>query len=243
MATIGFQSSSFLFVERNGSSGFSGSSFSANGRGSFQQAFSGLVSAIKSGDSTDAASYLARVEQRTPSDANSSSPVSVFLASVSTALSNNDIAAAQTALTTFESSFRNRPAPPAPTAPAASGATGTTGATGTAAGSGTSSESGISPLGQDLLNLFSAVGSGNLSDAQSAYDSLTSLLFSSANTSSSATTAASSDTSSSSAYTSFLQLLSEIGSALSSSKIGSAQTALGNFLTSISSGSLVNATA
>ena len=94
-----------------------------------------------------------------------------------------------------------------------------------------------------MLNLFSAVGSGNLSDAQSAYDSLTSLLFSSANTSSSATTAASSDTSSSSAYTSFLQLLSEIGSALSSSNIGSAQTALGNFLTSISSGSLVNATA
>jgi hypothetical protein len=79
-----------------------------------------------------------------------------------------------------------------------------------------------------------------MTDAQSAYDSLTNLLDT---TDSSTTDSSASTTSSGSSNTSFSSLLAEIGSALSSGNVSSAQTALDSFLTNLSSGSLVSATA
>jgi hypothetical protein len=87
-----------------------------------------------------------------------------------------------------------------------------------------------------VLDLFSAFGSGDVIDAQSTYDSLTSLLHSMDNS-------LSSSTSISSCNISFSSLLSQIGSALSSGNISTAQNALDSFLSSLSSGSLVSATA
>jgi E3 ubiquitin-protein ligase DOA10 len=92
-----------------------------------------------------------------------------------------------------------------------------------------------------VLSLFSAISSGNVTDAQSAYDSLTSLLNST--DSSSTSTSSTSDSASSSTATSFKNLLAQIGSALSSGNVTNAQDALDGFLQSLSTGSLVSATA
>jgi hypothetical protein len=181
------------------------------------------MSAIQSGNSTDAQKYLAKVEKLEPSNVSSNSPLGEFLASVSTALSDNNIAGAQSALTTLETY--------------AVPSTATTSSTSDASSTSSSSGASISALGQDVLSLFSAIRDGDTSTAQSAYDSLTSLLDSSTSSSSSGTSS-----SSSSSGTSFSSLLAEIGSALSSGNISSAQTALDNFLTNLSSGSLVNTT-
>jgi hypothetical protein len=194
------------------------------------------MSAIKSGDSTDAKTYLAQVEKLAPSNTDANSPLGEFLSSVSTALGDNNIAGAQSALTTLETY-----------ATPSTASTSSTAATSSTTGD-TSNSSGISALGQDVLSLFSAISSGDETGAQSAYDSLTSLLSSSDSsaTDATSTSASSSSTSSSStsgSSTSFSSLLSEIGSALGTGDVTSAQTALDNFLTNLSSGSLVNATA
>jgi len=201
--------SSSLFSELATSSTSSTSSSSASSGNSFDSALTSLMAAIKSGDSTDAKKYLTEVEKLAPSNADSNSPLGEFLSSVSTALSDNNIAGAQSALTTLETY-----ATP-------------------------SSDSATSALTQDVLSLFSAINSGDLTSAQTAYDKVTSLLDTAS--SSSSTSSASSNNSTSTA--SFTSLLKEIGSALGSGNVNTAQTALDNFLASLSAGSLVSASA
>jgi hypothetical protein len=99
------------------------------------------------------------------------------------------------------------------------------------------------------MSLFSAISNGDTSGAQSAYDSLTSLLLSNDSSTSSSTSATSSSSTdnttstSNSSTTTFTKLLSEIGTSLSSGDINGAQSSLDSFLSSLSSGSLVNTTA
>jgi hypothetical protein len=191
------------------------------------------MSDLKSGNSAAAKKDLAQVEKLAPSNIASNSPLGEFLSSVSTALSDNNIAGAQSALTTLETYM-------VPSTGAANSTSSTS-----STDSSTSGNNGISALGQDVLSLFSAISSGDVTGAQSAYDSLTSLLNSTDSTTSSSSTdsTSSSSTSSNSSTTSFSRLLAEIGSALSSGNVSSAQSALDSFLTNLSSGSLVSATA
>jgi ribosomal protein S20 len=223
MLISGLQSSS-LFSELATSSTSSTSSSSASSGNSFDSALTSLMAAIKSGDSTDAKKYLTEVEKLAPSNADSNSPLGEFLSSVSTALSDNNIAGAQSALTTLETYAT-------PSTTAASSTTDTS--------STSSSDSATSALTQDVLSLFSAINSGDLTSAQTAYDKVTSLLDTAS--SSSSTSSASSNNSTSTA--SFTSLLKEIGSALGSGNVNTAQTALDNFLASLSAGSLVSASA
>ena len=223
MLISGLQSSS-LFSELATSSTSSTSSSSASSGNSFDSALTSLMAAIKSGDSTDAKKYLTEVEKLAPSNADSNSPLGEFLSSVSTALSDNNIAGAQSALTTLETYAT-------PSTTAASSTTDTS--------STSSSDSATSALTQDVLSLFSAINSGDLTSAQTAYDKVTSLLDTAG--SSSSTSSASSNNSTSTA--SFTSLLKEIGSALGSGNVNTAQTALDNFLASLSAGSLVSASA
>jgi len=220
MLISGSQISSSLFSQLTASS-TSSTSATASSKNPFDAALSGLMSSIKSGNTSDAEKYLAQLEKLTPANADSSSPLGEFLTSVSSALSTGDISAAQTALTTLK----------AASAPSSSS---------TSSATDSSSSTGISQLGTDVLNLFGSISSGNVSGAQSAYDALSSLLLSS---DSSTTSTSSSATSSSSGNDSFTKLLSQIGSALSTGDISTAQTALDGFLKSLSSGSLVNASA
>jgi hypothetical protein len=216
-------------------------------RHSFAHDLHSLASAIQSGNTSGAQQALATIQQQVPANANATNPLSQFLSNVTTALSNNNIAGAQTALTTFESARRSQataaaPAPvataapaPAPakapvTAPAATPAATTTGG-----------------LGQDVLSLFTAIGSGDVQGAQSAYDTLTSLLLSgtgasTASQASAASTGAASATPSATGGA-FDALLSKIGSALSTGNINTAQTAVDSFLQGITGGSLVSVNA
>lgn len=88
-------SGSSLFSELSSSS--VSSSSNTTSQSSFQSALKDLMTAIQSGDTTDAKKYLAQVEQLTPSNASSNSPLGQFISSVSTALQNNDISSAQSA--------------------------------------------------------------------------------------------------------------------------------------------------
>ncbi len=211
-------------------SGLSSSSLSTSSTNSstnaFATALANLFSSIQSGDTTNAEKYLSQVQQLTPSNADSSSPLGTFLSSVSSALDSNNISAAQTALTTLEGQF-------------------TTATTDTSSNSSSTNNT-VSAFAQDMVSLFSSISSGDLAGAQSAYDNLTSLLLGSSSSTSStsgATDTSSSTSSSSSTDSSFTSLLQKIGSALSSGDINSAQTALDSFLQSLASGSLVSTTA
>lgn len=222
--------SSSLFSELAASSTSSTSSSSASNGNSFDGALTSLMSAIKSGDSTDAKKYLAEVEKLAPSNADSNSPLGEFLSSVSTALSDNNIAGAQSALTTLETYAT-------PSTSASSSTADTSSTSGTSDSS--TSDSATSALTQDVLSLFSAINSGDLTRAQTAFDKVTSLLDSASSSSSTSSTSSNSSTSTAS----FTSLLKEIGSALNSGNVNTAQTALDNFLASLSAGSLVSASA
>lgn len=230
MLSASVQNGSSLFSEFASQSTSRTSAFEGNRRSSFSADLANLVSSIQSGNSSNAQQYLTQIEKLVPSNANSNSPLSQFLSSVSSALSNNDIAGAQSALSTFEN--QRAPAPASPSATTASPAPAT------AAGGSTTN-----PLGQDVLSLFTAIGSGNLAGAQSAYDTVTSLLLSGSSSSPSSAVSTAASSGSSSTSSSFVSLLSQIGSALSTGDIGSAQTAVDSFLQSLSAGSLVGATA
>jgi len=230
MLISSLQSSSSLFSELSASSTSSVSNSSSSSTNAFDSALTSLISAIKSGDTSDAKTYLAQVEKLSPANADSSSPLGEFLSSVSTALGDNNIAGAQSALTTLETYA----------VPSTAATNSTSNASSTSStSSNSSSSSGISALGQDVLSLFSAINSGDLTSAQTAYDKVTSLLDTAS--SSSSTSSASSNNSTSTA--SFTSLLKEIGSALGSGNVNTAQTALDNFLASLSAGSLVSASA
>jgi hypothetical protein len=216
-----------------------------------------LASAIQSGNTSAAQSSLNRIEALVPSSATSNTRLGQFLSSVTSALSSNDIAGAQTALSTFEDRRGSGPVT-APTASTPPTTTPTPAPAPVPTGSTAPTSSG---LGQDVLNLFTAIGSGSLRHAQSAYDTVTSLLLSgsiatpSTSTGSSPTTTPSAASTTSTSTTTpttpaatppspaFLSLLSQIGSALSTGDIGSAQTAVDNFLQGIAGGSLIAVTA
>jgi len=214
-------STSSLFNELSSTSSTSSSSTAtASSQNSFDTALANLFTAIQNGDTSSAQSYLAQVQKLEPSNADSSSPLGTFLSSVSSALSNDDISSAQTALTTLEN-----------TTP-----TGSTLTVGQMAA--TSVE--LSDVATGVLQLFSAISSGNTSEAQSAYDSLTSIFGSDSSSSSSSTDTSSTSSSTSSSSESFTTLLADIGGALSTNDISSAQTAMDTYLQSLSAGSIVS---
>lgn len=223
MSISGIQSNSLL--SELSSSSVSSTSSNQN---KFQSALNNLFAAIQSGDTTDAKKYLSQVEQLTPSNADSSSPLGQFLSSVSTALENNDISSAQSVLTTLKG--QQPPAGPPPPPPSGSD----------------SASSTVSEVAQDVVSLFSSISSGDLTGAQKAFNDLTSLLTgdsSSSSVSTADTTSSSSTGTSSSGETSFASLLNAIGAALNTGDMSSAQTAMSSFLQSLSKGSLVNTTA
>jgi hypothetical protein len=217
-------------------------------QGSFASDLANLVTSIQSGNASNAQEYLTKVEKLVPSIVDSKGPLGTFLSGVSSALSNNDISSAQTALSAFE----NR------RAPSSTSGSATTATSPPASSSGGST---TNALGQDVLSLFTAIGSGNLQGAQSAYDQVTSLLLGgsislsssnvstpgAASTASAPSTPSPASTGPSSGPFSnaapFVTLLSQIGSALSTSDIDTAQTAVDSFLQTLTSGSLVGATA
>jgi hypothetical protein len=228
--------------------------FEGNRQPSFGRDIRGLVSAIQSGNASGAQQFLSQIQKFIPANTNSNSPLSQFFASVASALSNNNIAGAQSALAAFQSQHSH----------GAAGGTGTNG-TGSASGANGGTTTGgatggaTATLGQDVLDLFTAIGSGNLQSAQSAYDTVTSLLLGgtsgpsptpastpapapvSGTTSTAAATATTTGESSGNAP--FVSLLALIGSALSTGNIDSAQTAVDTFLQNLSAGSLVGTTA
>lgn len=224
MQISNLQGSSSLFAGLSASSAsptpsaLSASNTSSSIQEQYDSALAALMSSIRSGNTADAGKYLAELQQLSPPGNSISSPLTEFLSTTSTALSNNNIAAAQSALTTFETETAS-----------------------SSAQTGDSTNSTISTLGQDVLSLFSAISSGDVTDAQYAYQSLTGLL--NAGNGSSASTDANTASTGSSRANPFNNLLSEVGTSLSSGNIGIAQSALDGFLQSLSSGSLVNATA
>lgn len=234
MLTASAQNGSSLFSEFASRSVWGTSRFEGGRQGLFSSNLANLVSSIQSGNTTTAQQYLTRIEKQVPANANS--PLGQFLASVASALSDNDISGAQAALTAFEN--------PTASASAPSTSAGTTPASGSTSAPASSGGSTTFTLGQDVLSLFTAIGSGDLKGAQSAYDSLTSLLLggsgSPASSPASTTTAAASGSSSTGA--SFVSLLSQIGSALSTGDINSAQKAVDGFLQGLTVGSLIGVT-
>lgn len=217
MSIQSVQSSSYLLSQLTASSSTTSSTSSQN---SFDSALANLFAAIQSGDTTGAQKYLAQVQKLESSTSNttsgttveSTSPLGKFLAAAATALSNNDISSAQSALKTLEN-------------------TKPTGSTATVAQLAATSVE-LSDVAKGVLQLFNAIGSGNQSDAQSAYDSVSSQFY--ANSSSSST---------SSTSDSFTTLLSQIGGALTSNDMTAAQAAMDSFLSSLSAGSMVNTSA
>lgn len=137
MLISSLQNASSLFTELSASSSSAASSSSSSSsQSSFDSALTNLMSAIKSGDSTDAKTYLAQVEKLAPSNTDANSPLGEFLSSVSTALGDNNIAGAQSALTTLETY-----------ATPSTASTSSTAATSSTTGD-TSNSSGISALGR-----------------------------------------------------------------------------------------------
>ncbi|MGB6687533.1 MAG: hypothetical protein WBE76_06800 [Terracidiphilus sp.] len=253
MFTSNLETGSSLFSGINAPAPSFAPDFGGNRQPSFGSDLRGLVSAIQSGNSSGAQQFLSQIQKFVSTNANSNSPLSQFLSSVSSALSNNDIAGAQSALATFQSQRSHGPA-------AGTGTNGTGGTPGANGGTTTGGATGgaTATLGQDVLALFTAIGSGNLQNAQSAYDNVTSLLLggtsgssptpaptpATAPVSSSTSTAAApaASTVESSGNAPFASLLAQIGSALSTGDIDSAQTAVDTFLQNLSAGSLVGAT-
>jgi hypothetical protein len=253
MSTSNIGTGSSLFSGINAPGLSQAPDFDGNNRHSFGRDVRGLVSAIQSGNASGAQQFLTQIQKIFPANANSNSPLSQFLTGVASALANDDIAGAQSALATFQSQRGHGAVGGVGTnGTGANGTGGTPGAAGdTTAGVATG---GTATFGQDVLALFTAIGSGNLQSAQSAYDTVTSLLLSgsaptAASTNAPAPSGAASSaappattTVGSSANAPFASLLAQIGSALSTGDIDSAQTAVDTFLQSLSAGSVVGAT-
>ena len=127
---------------------------------------SSLISAIKSGNTAEAQGSLADLQMMGQTNVNPGSALGVFLATVSAALSSYNINGAQKALGVFEASSAPRVPPVEPAsalmlAPSAP------------------SGPGVGTVGPDLLNLLSAIHSGDAASAQSAYGTLSNLMESS----------------------------------------------------------------
>jgi len=185
-----------------------------------------LISAIKSGDTADAQSSLAELKMQGSTSADPSSAVGVFLASVSNSLAGYNIAGAQRALAVFESSAAQRVAPVSSSTALSLIPSERTGP-------------GVSALGQDLLSLFNAIGSGDTAGAQSAYGSLSSLLESSGGSNSTYGDFLGNSSGSGSLYS----LMAQIGTALSTGNITRVQGTMDTFMRNLSAGSLVSTSA
>jgi hypothetical protein len=185
---------------------------------------SNLISAIKSGNTTDARNSLAELQMVGGAHADSSSPLGTFLVSVSTSLASYNIAGAQNALAVFEASAANRVEPVASSA-----------ALSLAPGGRTTP--GVTALGEDLLNLYKALDSGDATSAQSAYGSLNNLLES--NGGSDFANQYGNGAESGSLYS----LMAQIGAALSTGNLSRVQSTMDTYMRNLSSGSLVSTTA
>jgi len=187
---------------------------------------SSLVSAIKSGNTAEAQSSLADLQIMGQTNVNPDSALGAFLASVSASLGSYNISGAQKALSTFESSSAERVAPVSPASTLTLSPSAATGP-------------GVGAFGQDLLNLVSAIHSGDTASAQSAYGSLSNLLENSGGSSGGYGNNSGSNSESGSLYS----LMAQIGAALNTGNLTRVQSTMDNFMQNLSSGSLVSATA
>jgi hypothetical protein len=188
---------------------------------SSQDALTSLVSSIASGYLANTKKYLTEVEQLTSPDSDLSNPLNQFISGVSNSMANDDIFGAQSALTTLKDNLS--------TSPKSTVANSTT--------YSVSSDSDTNSFGGDVYGLVTAVNAGNLNDAQSSYALLASALSSNANrdwTNASAVTPSDSSLSTQ---------LKDVGSALDSGYVGSAQRSVDGLLTSLSAGMLVSVSA
>ncbi|MGA9070157.1 MAG: hypothetical protein WB424_07875 [Terracidiphilus sp.] len=184
---------------------------------------SSLISAIKSGNTTQAQGSLADLQMMGQTNVNPDSALGLFLSSVSASLSSYNISGAQKALGAFEASSAQRVEPVTPAsalmlAPSAA------------------SGPGVGAVGPDLLNLFSAIHSGDAGSAQAAYGTLNNLLENSAGN---AGNLFGSNAESGSLYS----LMAQIGAALNTGNLTRVQSTMDKFMQNLSSGSLVSATA
>ncbi len=185
-----------------------------------------LISAIKSGNTTDAQNSLGDLRMLGTGSVDSASPLGAFLVSAANSLASYNIAGAQQALAVFESTGANRVEPVASSAALSLRA-------------GEQSRPGVTPLGEDLLNLFKALSSGDTTSAQSAYGSLNNLLESNDGSVSDFANQYGSCAESGSLYS----LMAQIGTALSTGNLTRVQNTMDTFMRNLSSGSLVRATA
>ena len=195
-------------------------------QGSAEGELSSLISAIKSGDTADAQNCLADLKMVSTANADPSSPLGAFLATVTNALGSYNIAGAQSALATLESTTGPRIAPVESTAALSLMPS-------------KRSSQGVSAMGQDLLSLSKAIDSGDTASAQSAYGSLSSLLEGSGASDSNYGDLLGNSSESGSLYS----LMTQIGSALSTGNLTCVQGTMDKFMQNLSSGSLVSTTA
>ena len=187
---------------------------------------SNMISAIKSGNTTDARNSLAELQMIGGAHADPASPLGAFLVSVSTSLASYNIAGAQNALAVFEASAANRVEPVASSAALSLDPGGRT-------------TPGVTALGEDLLNLYKALDSGDTTSAQSAYGSLNNLLETNGGSGSDFANQYGSSTESGSLYS----LMAQIGAALSTGNLPRVQSTMDTYMRNLSSGSLVSTTA
>ncbi len=185
-----------------------------------------LISAIKSGNTTDAQNSLGELRMICAGNVDSASPLSAFLVSASNSLSNYNIAGARQALAVFESTGANRVEPVASSAALSLRA-------------GEQSHPGVTAMGEDLLNLFKALNSGDTTSAQSAFGSLNRMLETSDGSAGDFASQYGSSTESGSLYS----LMAQIGAALSTGNLPRVQNTMDTFMRNLSSGSLVSASA
>ncbi len=187
---------------------------------------SSLISAIKSGNTAEAQGSLADLQMMGQTNVNPDSALGLFLNSVSAALSSYNIRGAQKALGAFEASSAQRVPPVEPAsalmlAPSAA------------------SGPGVGTVGPDLLNLLSAIHSGDAASAQSAYGTLSNLIESSGGSGGNYGNLFGSGAESGSLYS----LMAQIGAALNTGNLTRVQSTMDQFMQNLSSGSLVSATA
>jgi hypothetical protein len=223
MLISGLQSTTIVYTQLSVTSAYV-TSRSANNI--LEGELSGLISAIKSGNTAEARSSLSEIKMLGAGNSDPASPLGVFLATVSNSLSNFNIAGAQVAVADLEATVAPRVEAVQPAAQLSLTA-------------GERSGPAVNPLGEDLLNLFSAITAGDTDSAQSAYGSLNIQMKSSVNNKSSFGYAFENSTESGTLYS----LLAQVGAALSTGNITRVQGVVDKFMFNLSSGSLVSATA
>jgi hypothetical protein len=176
-----------------------------------------LLQDIESGNVSGAQKDLTTLNQQlgtSQSQSQSNSPLSTLLTSLNKDLGSGNISAAQSDVQNFFTSLENS-------------SSATTAASDASNSTGNNSNSVSDPVKQDFLSLIQDVQSGNLQGAQSAYQKLTSLLSQNSDAQSS-----SSSTQSSSQSSDFQKLINNLGEALSSGNLTTAQQELQTYFQS-----------